>query len=52
MEKSSTTAAGVGSGFVMAAIMSWSKVHLVSWTLLHGAFGWFYVLYHMVKQDY
>lgn len=56
MSDKSTTAeateAGVGAGFVIAAVMSWTKVHSILWMMFHGALGWFYIIYHVVNKDY
>jgi len=43
--QSSGGSAGVGFGAVIAIILSWSINHSVWWCLLHGFFGWFYILY-------
>ena len=32
-------------GCVLAAICSWTMHHSIVWAILHGFFGWFYLLY-------
>jgi len=40
----------VGLGAIIAMILSYSVNKSVLWMLLHGLFGWFYVIYHMIKH--
>ena len=35
-----------GLGNMIAVTISWSVNHSVGWTILHGLFGWFYVIYY------
>jgi hypothetical protein len=46
MSNSSNTSTGIGLGTVIAAIISWTTNHSVLWAILHGFFGWFYVIYY------
>jgi len=46
---SDSVTAGVGSGFVFAAIISWSIWQSFWWMLLHSFFGWLYVIYWAIK---
>ena len=34
-----------GAGCSAAVLFSWTLNHSVGWALLHGVFGWFYLLY-------
>lgn len=36
---------GVGIGTVIAIILSWVTNHSILWAILHGIFGWLYVIY-------
>jgi hypothetical protein len=47
MSDTSSTAAssGIGIGAALAITISWSLYHSILWALLHGMFGWGYVIY-------
>ncbi len=46
---SKTTATiGVGSGSVIAGLISWQYTQSVLWTLLHVILGWLYVIYMLI----
>lgn len=36
----------LGLGNVIAVVISWSLNQSIGWSLIHGVFGWFYVLYY------
>lgn len=38
--------AGIGLGSAIAVAISWSLHQSILWTILHGFFGWFYVIWH------
>ncbi|MCZ8019880.1 hypothetical protein [Novosphingobium sp.] len=40
------TNAGIGLGSAIAVAISWSVNKSILWAILHGFFGWFYVIYH------
>jgi hypothetical protein len=42
-----STSSGIGLGSVIAAILSYSVNNSILWALIHGFFGWFYVLYYV-----
>ena len=50
MSKNSSAgaAAGVGSGSIIAGLISWEYTQSVLWTLLHVVFGWVYVIYSLI----
>ena len=48
-ENNNNTSCGIGIGTIIAAILSWSTWHSLGWCILHGFFGWFYVIYWMIK---
>lgn len=41
-----TTSAGLSLGAVIAAVISWSVNKSIFWCIVHGMFGWFYVIYY------
>lgn len=48
MSSNSSTSSGIGLGSVIAVIISWTTNHSVLWAILHGIFGWFYVIYYVL----
>ncbi len=38
--------AGIGLGSAIAVAISWSLHQSILWAILHGFFGWFYVIWH------
>ena len=45
----SAAKAGIGFGSAMAITISWSVNHSILWAILHGLFGWFYVVYYAIR---
>ncbi len=43
-------AAGVGTGSVIAGLISWEHTQSIMWTFLHIVFGWFYVIYSLIVK--
>jgi hypothetical protein len=41
-----TISNGIGLGQAIAVAVSWSVNHSLLWVILHGIFGWFYVVYY------
>ena len=41
-------APGVGLGTIIAVVISWSRNKSILWAILHGIFGWFYVIYAVI----
>ena len=41
--------AGIGFGSALAITISWSANHSILWAVLHGLFGWFYVIYYAIR---
>jgi len=37
--------AGIGLGSAIAVAISWSLHQSIIWAIVHGFFGWFYVIY-------
>lgn len=46
-----TVTYGVGFGVVLAMLISFSHTRSVLWTLLHGIFGWFYVIVSLLNGN-
>ena len=46
--KTETIATGIEMGSALAMIMSWEANHSILWAMLHGVFGWGYVIYRAV----
>lgn len=44
--------AGVGVGFVLAALLSWTVNHSVVWALIHGILNWLYVFYWVMTKPW
>lgn len=44
-----STSSGIGFGTVIAIILSWNVNHSIVWAILHGMFGWLYVIYWVLK---
>lgn len=50
MSQANTAAkAGIGFGSALAITISWSLNHSLLWAILHGLFGWFYVVYYAIR---
>lgn len=48
--KSDTSKAGIGLGAALAIAISWSINKSIIWAIIHGIFGWLYVLYFAIKR--
>lgn len=49
MSKKEVVSSGIGMGTALAMILSFSKWHSVLWAILHGIFGWVYVIYYIIR---
>lgn len=38
--------AGIGLGSAIAVAISWNLHQSIIWAIVHGFFGWFYVIWH------
>jgi hypothetical protein len=43
---------GVGFGAALAIAISYSNWGSVLWAILHGIFGWFYVIYFFIVHNF
>ncbi len=41
---------GVGIGMVLAMIISWSVNKSILWAIIHGLFGWLYIIYYVLTM--
>lgn len=46
----SATQAGIGLGSAIAVAISWSLNQSIIWAIIHGFFGWFYVIYFALTR--
>jgi hypothetical protein len=44
--RDTATQAGIGLGSAIAVAISWSLHQSIIWAIVHGFFGWFYVIWH------
>ena len=44
--RSTAAQAGIGLGSAIAVAISWSLHQSILWAIVHGFFGWFYVIWH------
>jgi hypothetical protein len=42
---------GIGMGSALAIAISWSLHKSLLWAIVHGAFGWFYVIYYALTRN-
>ena len=42
---------GLGLGCIIAVVASWSRNASISWAILHGFLGWFYVIYFAFTRN-
>lgn len=48
MSDNSTVTIGISFGNALAIAISWSVNHGIWWAILHGIFGWLYVIYYAI----
>jgi hypothetical protein len=41
---------GISFGNALAICISWSVNHSIGWAVLHGLFGWLYVIYYAINK--
>ena len=41
---------GLFGGASLAMVMSWSLHQHIGWAIIHGFFGWFYVLFYWLSS--
>ncbi len=40
---------GIGFGCALAIVISYTAWKSILWAILHGIFGWLYVIYYAIK---
>tara|TARA_B100000029_G_scaffold445586_1_gene466154 strand:- start:649 stop:807 length:159 start_codon:yes stop_codon:yes gene_type:complete len=50
MKKSTAASSGISLGAAIAVVISWSLHNSVLWAIIHGVFGWLYVLYYLIVR--
>ncbi|GAA0345852.1 MULTISPECIES: hypothetical protein [Oceanobacillus] len=48
--KDSVVKTGIGFGSVLAITISWSVNQSILWAIIHGVFGWLYVIYYALVR--
>ena len=43
---------GIGLGTIIAVLLSWTTWHSLGWAIVHGIFGWFYVIYYLLQYGW
>jgi hypothetical protein len=51
MSDNSHVSEGIGFGACLAMVISYAKWHSILWAILHGIFGWFYVIYYAIQYN-
>lgn len=51
MDKKELVKTGAGIGSMIAITISWSIYQSIVWAMIHGFFGWFYVIYFAVTRN-
>ena len=41
---------GISLGSAIAVTVSWSLYHSLLWAIIHGLFGWLYVVYYALTR--
>jgi len=41
-----------GIGSVLAIVISYTAWHSIIWALIHGFFGWIYVIYYVIVYGF
>jgi len=42
--------AGISFGSALAIAISWSQHQSIVWAIVHGFFGWFYVIWYAITR--
>ena len=48
--RDSAIKSGIGFGSVLAIVISFTAHKSVLWAIIHGLFGWLYVLYYVLTR--
>lgn len=47
-----TVSTGVGFGSALAMVISYVTWHSIGWAIIHGVFGWLYVIYFVFQYGW
>ena len=50
MSDNNVVSSGISFGAALAIAISWSVNHSILWAILHGFFGWLYVIYYAIVR--
>jgi hypothetical protein len=50
MKDNSAVSSGIGFGTALAIAISWSVNKSILWAMIHGIFGWLYVIYYAITR--
>ena len=50
MKKTTTASTGISLGSAIAVAISWSMYKSILWVIIHGIFGWLYVIYYVITK--
>jgi hypothetical protein len=48
--RDSAIKSGIGFGSALAIVISYTAYKSVLWAIIHGVFGWFYVVYFLLTR--
>ena len=48
--RDSVVKSGIGFGSALAIVISFTAYKSVLWAIIHGLFGWLYVLYYVLTR--
>ena len=51
-ERSGSTSTGISLGSAFAVVLSWTTFKSFWWAVLHGTFGWGYVVYYFLIANH
>jgi hypothetical protein len=51
-EQNSGIGVGAVLGMLAASALSWTKWHSIFWLVINAAFGWPYVIYHLIRYGF
>jgi hypothetical protein len=50
IQMKNTIGGGIGIGTIIAIIVSWHRNQSILWCIVHGIFGWLYVIYYVLTR--
>lgn len=46
-----TVKSGISFGSALAIVVSYTAWHSIAWAIIHGLFGWAYVIYFILRYQ-